>query len=78
MIESLGVMKEIFLSFSTSLIITLFMGPIIIPILQRLKLGQNVRDDGPARHLQKTGTPTMGGLLFLLGITISTFFLLAT
>ncbi len=41
-------------------------GPVLIPFLQRLKCGQTVRDDGPAAHLKKSGTPTMGGILILL------------
>jgi phospho-N-acetylmuramoyl-pentapeptide-transferase len=49
--------------------IALGLGPILLPILRRLKVGQVVRSDGPQRHLAKTGTPTMGGVLFLLGGT---------
>lgn len=44
---------------------TLLMGILLIPWLRRLKLGQTVREDGPKSHLSKTGTPTMGGMLFL-------------
>jgi phospho-N-acetylmuramoyl-pentapeptide-transferase len=43
-------------------------GPILIPILRRLKFGQTVRDDGPSTHLKKTGTPTIGGLIFLIPV----------
>ncbi|WP_406678176.1 phospho-N-acetylmuramoyl-pentapeptide-transferase [Moorella sp. ACPs] len=49
--------------------ITIILGPPVIAILRRLKAGQTVRDDGPRRHLAKTGTPTMGGILFLFGLT---------
>lgn len=52
-------------------IITLVLGPIMIPVLRTLKFGQNVRNDGPKRHLKKAGTPTMGGMIFLVGIIIS-------
>lgn len=55
-----------------SFVITLILIPIVIPFLQRLKFGQRVRSDGPERHLAKVGTPTMGGLIFLTGITLST------
>jgi phospho-N-acetylmuramoyl-pentapeptide-transferase len=48
-------------------LVTLILGPIAIPLLHRLRFGQRVRSDGPARHLQKTGTPTMGGVMFLIG-----------
>lgn len=54
-----------------SLAVTVFLGPITIPLLRRLKFGQNIRSDGPASHLQKTGTPTMGGIMFLAGIAVA-------
>lgn len=53
-------------------LITVLLGPIIIPYLRKLKFGQTVRDDGPQSHLKKNGTPTMGGILFLISITIMT------
>ncbi len=43
-------------------------GPIVIPLLRRFKFGQTVREDGPETHLKKSGTPTMGGVMFILGI----------
>lgn len=49
-------------------------GPVIIPILRRLKVGQTVRDDGPQTHLKKNGTPTMGGIIFLLGVVLTCLF----
>lgn len=51
--------------------ISVVLGPIIIPFLKRLKIGQTVRDDGPQSHLKKSGTPTMGGVLILAGIVIT-------
>lgn len=48
------------------------LGPIAIPLLRHLRLGQTVRDVGPQSHLQKTGTPTMGGLMFLAAATAAT------
>ncbi|MDE6699941.1 MAG: phospho-N-acetylmuramoyl-pentapeptide-transferase [Acetatifactor sp.] len=51
-------------------VITAAGGPVIIPFLRRLKCGQTVRDDGPASHLKKDGTPTMGGILMLFGVVI--------
>ena len=47
------------------------LGPIVIPILHRLKFGQNVRDDGPKTHLKKQNTPTMGGVMILVAIVIA-------
>lgn len=48
------------------------LGPIVIPILHRLKFGQNVRDDGPKTHLKKQNTPTMGGVMILIAIVAAT------
>ncbi|HYC43647.1 MAG TPA: phospho-N-acetylmuramoyl-pentapeptide-transferase [Noviherbaspirillum sp.] len=56
----------------TALVIGLIAGPAMIRMLTRLKVGQAVRTDGPQTHLIKTGTPTMGGALILLGIGVST------
>jgi len=58
-------------SFLISLVVAVLLGPLVIPLLRGLKLGQNVRSDGPARHLKKSGTPTMGGVIFLAGIAVS-------
>ncbi len=46
-------------------------GPLLIPFLRKIKCGQTVRDDGPAAHLKKTGTPTMGGLLILFSVVVT-------
>lgn len=59
-----------------SLITTVILGPIAIPLLKRLKFGQTIRTEGPARHMAKSGTPTMGGIMFLIGIAVASFFLL--
>lgn len=68
--------KYLGLAFGIAFIVTAILGPILIPILRRLKFGQNIREEGPARHLQKAGTPTMGGVMFLIGITIASLSLL--
>lgn len=58
-----------------SFLITAAGGPIVIPFLRRLKCGQTVRDDGPAAHLKKDGTPTMGGVLILFSaVVVSLYF----
>lgn len=54
----------------SSFVLALIAGPILIPILKQLKFGQRVRDDGPQSHLKKEGTPTIGGLIFLIPATI--------
>ncbi len=52
-------------------VISLTLCPIIIPFLKRLKWGQYVRSNGSKSHLRKTGTPTMGGIVILLGIVLT-------
>ncbi|HPW99306.1 MAG TPA: phospho-N-acetylmuramoyl-pentapeptide-transferase [Sedimentibacter sp.] len=54
-----------------SFLIALFLGPVVIPVLKRLKVGQSIREDGPKSHLVKSGTPTMGGIIIILAILIS-------
>jgi phospho-N-acetylmuramoyl-pentapeptide-transferase len=56
----------------TSLLLSFLLGPWIIRRLRALRVGQVVRDVGPAEHLSKAGTPTMGGVLILAATTIST------
>jgi phospho-N-acetylmuramoyl-pentapeptide-transferase len=60
------------LACGTALVIGLFAGPKVIRKLTELKIGQAVRAYGPASHLQKNGTPTMGGALILIAIGVST------
>ena len=48
--------------------ITLLIGPVMINLLHRLKFGQNIREVGPESHLEKSGTPTMGGVIILISI----------
>ena len=56
----------------SSFIITTILGKLIIPVLKKLKIGQNERDDGPRSHLRKQGTPTMGGIIMIISIVILT------
>ncbi len=60
------------LSTLTAFLISLIVGPLMIHSLKLNQIGQNVRDDGPQAHLSKAGTPTMGGALILVAITVST------
>lgn len=62
-------MFNIILSFTLALVIAFFIGPMALPSLQKLK--QTVREDGPQNHLIKSGTPTMGGIIFIFAITIA-------
>lgn len=56
----------------TALVISFIIGPEMIRRLSQYNIGQNVRDDGPESHFSKAGTPTMGGALILVAITLST------
>jgi len=56
----------------TALLVSLIVGPIMIRSLRMNQIGQSVREDGPQAHLSKAGTPTMGGALILVAVTIST------
>ena len=55
-------------------LISVILGPIIIPFLRRLKMGQTERVDGVQSHLKKAGTPTMGGIIFLLAVVVTSLF----
>ena len=54
--------------------LSVMMGPVIIPILRKLKMGQTERVDGVQSHLKKAGTPTMGGVIILLSVVITSVF----
>nr|WP_320133899.1 phospho-N-acetylmuramoyl-pentapeptide-transferase [uncultured Holophaga sp.] len=57
---------------ATAMVISLVIGPWVIETLKRLKMGQHIREEGPQHHQVKAGTPTMGGVLILGSILIST------
>ncbi len=65
-----GVAVPVIVSFA----ISAAAGPVVIPVLREMKVGQTVRDDGPQTHLKKNGTPTMGGLIFLLSVVVTSLF----
>ena len=67
-------MRTEFYAALASFIITTALGILLIPALAKLKFGQTIRSDGPQRHLKKTGTPTMGGIIFIPGIALATLF----
>lgn len=54
-----------------SFVISALLGPIVIPFLHKLKFGQYIREEGPAAHQKKSGTPTMGGVIFMLAIAVT-------
>ena len=51
--------------------VTALLGKWMIPFLQRLHFGQTIREEGPKWHRKKQGTPTMGGLMFIIGIFLA-------
>lgn len=53
-------------------LITVLISPLFIPFLRKLKFGQSIRDEGPKSHQKKKGTPTMGGIIILLSIIVTT------
>lgn len=57
-----------------SFCVSVLAGPVLIPFLRWLKCGQTVREDGPAAHLKKSGTPTMGGILILASVAVPSVF----
>ncbi len=63
--------QTVILPVMISFAISALLGPVVIPFLKKLKVGQTVRDDGPQAHLKKNGTPTMGGIL-ILGAVVAT------
>lgn len=65
-------MKNTILIILISLILTLILGKIIIPILKSSHIGQNIRQEGPKSHYDKAGTPTMGGIIFLISALVLT------
>lgn len=62
----------IVLTIALAFILSALLAPLAIPYLRRMKFGQSIREEGPESHQKKAGTPTMGGLIFLLSILVST------
>jgi phospho-N-acetylmuramoyl-pentapeptide-transferase len=64
--------QVIFFTIVMGFLITVLLSPLFIPFLRRLKFGQSIREEGPKSHQKKTGTPTMGGIMILFSIAITT------
>ncbi|XJZ28407.1 phospho-N-acetylmuramoyl-pentapeptide-transferase [Bacillota bacterium Lsc_1132] len=64
--------QVLFLTILMGFLITVLLSPIFIPFLRRLKFGQSIREEGPKSHQKKSGTPTMGGLMILFSIIMTT------
>jgi len=67
---------RVFLPVLIAFALSVVMGPVIIPILRRLKMGQTEREDGVKSHLKKAGTPTMGGVIILVSVVVTSVFYL--
>ena len=67
MSTSTTIIMAIIISFAVSVILC----PIVIPILKKMKFGQYIREVGPKSHQSKTGTPTMGGMIILAGVIVT-------
>lgn len=65
---------KIILAVLVSFALSVIMGPVVIPVLRRLKMGQTEREEGVQSHLLKAGTPTMGGVIIIAAITITSLF----
>jgi phospho-N-acetylmuramoyl-pentapeptide-transferase len=64
---------RLILSFAVAFVASVLLGRVMIPWLRQLKAGQSIREDGPTWHMAKQGTPTMGGLIFIVGIALAVF-----
>jgi len=67
-------MQELFYAAAVAFLVALVCGPLVIPVLRRLKFGQSIRQEGPERHYAKAGTPTMGGVIILTALIVPTIF----
>ena len=65
---------SMFLPVLISFAISALLGPVVIPFLHRLKFGQYIREEGPKAHQKKSGTPTMGGVIFNISVTVTSLF----
>lgn len=63
--------KAILYGAAMGLLLSLVLTPILIPFLRKLKFGQSIRDEGPSWHKKKSGTPTMGGIAFIIASVLS-------
>ncbi len=65
---------DILIPLLVSFFLTVILAPIVIPLLRKMKVGQTEREEGVESHLKKAGTPTMGGLIFLVSIAVTSLF----
>lgn len=63
--------KVVMITMGAAFLLAVILGPLFIPLLRRLKFGQQIRTEGPQGHLKKAGTPTMGGTMIMLALSIA-------
>nr|WP_274363325.1 MULTISPECIES: phospho-N-acetylmuramoyl-pentapeptide-transferase [unclassified Paenibacillus] len=64
-------LNPILFTMGVSFALAVILGPLFIPVLRRMKFGQQIREEGPKGHQKKAGTPTMGGIIILIALTLS-------
>ena len=74
MIRGVRMNYQVVIPVLISFVISVILGPIIIPFLRKLKMGQTERVEGVQSHLKKAGTPTMGGIIFLIATVVTSLF----
>ena len=72
---NMKISTEVIIALLASFAISVVLSPIIIPFLKRLKIGQTERTEGVQSHLEKAGTPTMGGLIILISVLVTSLLL---
>lgn len=63
--------KVVMITMGAAFLLAVIMGPLFIPLLRRLKFGQQIRTEGPQSHMKKAGTPTMGGTIIMLALALA-------
>lgn len=63
--------QQLILAFIIGLVVSALVGAFLVPFLRRMKAGQSIKEIGPIWHMSKQGTPTMGGLMFILAVTVA-------
>ncbi|WP_043933423.1 phospho-N-acetylmuramoyl-pentapeptide-transferase [Bacillus sp. EB01] len=69
--------QVIFFTILMGFLVTVLLSPIFIPFLRRLKFGQSIREEGPKSHQKKSGTPTMGGIMILLSVVVTSLVMIS-
>ncbi|EQB89146.1 hypothetical protein M918_21755 [Clostridium sp. BL8] len=64
-------MSKVVYSVLVAFLVALLIAPFLIPMLHKFKFGQNIRDEGPESHKKKQGTPTMGGIIFIIATCLT-------